>query len=90
VQPKGIKLGKTKEFAWRRDWSEMKKTVFNYVATFNLFETQFGEFLDRVSDIKRFAALAEYYTGFSVDYLKPSGALGKYFPDWVGSEDCRR
>jgi len=83
VQPKGIKLGKTKEFAWRRDWSEMKKTVFNYVATFNLFETQFGEFLDRVSDIKRFAALAEYYTGFSVDYLKPSGALGKYFPDWV-------
>lgn len=83
MQPQGIKLSKTKEFAWRRDWSEMKKTVFNYVATFNPFETQFGEFLDRVSDIKRFAALAEYYTGFSVDYLKPSGALGKYFPDWV-------
>ena len=78
-----LKLSKTPNFAWRRQWSEMKKTVFNYVATFNAFETAFGEFLDRVPDVKRFAALAEYYTGFSVDYLKPAGALGKYFPDWV-------
>lgn len=78
-----LKLSKTPHFAWRRQWSEMKKTVFNYVATFNAFETAFGEFLDRVPDVKRFAALAEYYTGFSVDYLKPAGALGKYFPDWV-------
>jgi SOS-response transcriptional repressor LexA len=31
----------------------------------------------------RFAALAETFTGFWVDYLKPSGAIGRYFPDWV-------
>jgi hypothetical protein len=31
----------------------------------------------------RFAALAEHFTGFWVDYLKPSGAIGRYFPDWV-------
>ena len=29
------------------------------------------------------AALAEHFTKFNVSYLKPSGALGLYYPDWV-------
>jgi type III restriction enzyme len=37
----------------------------------------------RCGDIRRYAALAEHFTGFWVDYLKPSGAIGRYFPDWV-------
>ena len=41
------------------------------------------EFLDACDDVLRFAALAEFFTGFWVDYVKPSGATGRYFPDWV-------
>ena len=27
--------------------------------------------------------MAEQFTKFNVSYLKPSGALGLYYPDWV-------
>ena len=52
------------------------------------FERQFAEFLDRAPDILRFAALDATEQGasgttFRVDYLKPSGAIGFYYPDWV-------
>jgi type III restriction enzyme len=66
-----------------------KKTIFNYVATYNDFERRFAEFLDKkASDVLRFAALGtteqgESGTQFRVDYLKPSGAIGFYHPDWV-------
>jgi type III restriction enzyme len=66
-----------------------KKTVFNYVATYNDFERRFAEFLDnKAADVLRFAALGtteqgESGTQFRVDYLKPSGAIGFYHPDWV-------
>jgi type III restriction enzyme len=66
-----------------------KKTVFNYVATYNDFERHFAEFLDnKAADVLRFAALGtteqgESGTQFRVDYLKPSGAIGFYHPDWV-------
>jgi type III restriction enzyme len=83
VQPEPLTLAKTRPFLWRRQRLECTKTVFNYVAVFNPFEAAFAEFLDRVPDVKRFAALAETFTGFWVDYLKPSGAIGRYFPDWV-------
>lgn len=83
VEPKPLKLSDTDAFPWRREWSRAKKTVFNFVATHNSFESDFGKFLDDADDVLRFAALAEYSTGFFVDYVKPSGALGRYFPDWV-------
>ena len=83
VQPEPLKLSSTSPFLWRRQRLECKKTVFNYVAVFNPLEAAFAEFLDRVSDAMRFSALAETFTGFWVDYLKPSGAMGRYFPDWV-------
>ncbi len=66
-----------------------KKTLFNYVATYNDFERRFAEFLDKkATDVLRFAALGtteqgESGTQFRVDYLKPSGAIGFYHPDWV-------
>ena len=78
-----ILLSETPPFHWRRQHTVLAKTVFNYVATFNPFETQFADFLQKCKDIDRFAALAEFFTGFWVDYLKPSGAIGRYFPDWV-------
>jgi type III restriction enzyme len=64
------------------------RTIFNYVATYNDFERRFAQFLDRASDVVRFASLGtteqgESGTQFRVDYLKPSGAIGFYHPDWV-------
>lgn len=86
-----FKLSQTKPFSWRRNLPPLvaTKTVFNYVATYNDFERRFAEFLDeKASDVLRFAALGtteqgESGTLFRVEYLKPSGAIGFYHPDWV-------
>ncbi len=86
-----FRLSETKPFSWRRNLPplEAKKTVFNYVATYNDFERRFAKFLDeKASDVLRFASLGtteqgESGTQFRVDYLKPSGAIGFYHPDWV-------
>src|SRR5262249_3112924 len=83
VEPEPIRLSQTEAFLWRRQHTDCEKTVFNFVATFNPFETDFAEFVDGCHDVLRFAALAEFATGFWVDYVKPSGATGLYFPDWV-------
>ncbi|HSS51327.1 MAG TPA: DEAD/DEAH box helicase family protein, partial [Thermoanaerobaculia bacterium] len=85
------KLSETTPFSWRRNLPPLvaKKTIFNYVATYNDFERRFAEFLDsKATDVLRFAALGtteqgESVTPFRVDYLKPSGAIGFYHPDWV-------
>ena len=85
-----FRLSKTKPFSWRRNLPplEAEKTVFNFVATYNDFERRFAEFLDNAGDVLRFAALGTTEQGasgtsFRVDYLKPSGAIGFYYPDWV-------
>ena len=57
------------------------------MATYNDFEKDFAKFLHAAEDILRFAALGtteqDSGTSFRVDYLKPSGAIGFYYPDWV-------
>ncbi len=85
-----FRLSETKPFSWRRDLPPLVagKTVFNFVATYNSFERRFAEFLDRATDVLRFAALGTTEQGtsgttFRVDYLKASGAIGFYYPDWV-------
>jgi type III restriction enzyme len=85
-----FRLSMTKPFSWRRNLPplELRKTVFNYVASYNDFERRFAEFLDAAGDVARFASLGtteqgESGTQFRVDYLKPSGAIGFYHPDWV-------
>ena len=89
-----FKLSDTKPFGWRRNLPPLVvvKTVFNYVATYNDFERRFAEFLKRASDVLRFSALGtteqgESGTQFRVDYIKPSGAIGFYHPDWVAVQD---
>jgi len=84
------RLSETMAFTWRRNLPplEAKRTIFNYVATYNGFERAFAEFLDDVDDVDRFASLGTTEQGDSgtrvrVDYLKPSGAIGFYHPDWV-------
>jgi len=86
-----FRLSETKPFSWRRNLPplEVTKTVFNYVATYNDFERRFAQFLEKkAADVVRFASLGtteqgESGTQFRVDYLKPSGAIGFYHPDWV-------
>lgn len=83
LEPIPFKLSETESFIWRRQTAKAEKTIFNLMATYNNFETDFGEFLDSQKDVLAFAALAEQFTRFNVSYLKPSGALGLYYPDWV-------
>lgn len=85
-----FRLSQTRPFSWRRNLPplEATKTVFNYVATYNEFERSFAAFLDAAKDVLRFAALGTTEQGesgaqFRVDYLKPTGAIGFYHPDWV-------
>ena len=85
-----FRLSETKAFGWRRNLPplEARRTVFNYVATYNDFERKFAEFLDNAADILRFASLGTTEQGqsgteFRVDYLEPSGAIGFYHPDWA-------
>ena len=83
-------LSQTRPFSWKRNLPPLKatKTIFNYVAIYNDYEREFAEYLDKAGDVLRFAALGT--TGqegsripFHVNYLKPSGAIGFYYPDWV-------
>jgi type III restriction enzyme len=86
-----FRLSDTKPFSWRRNLPPLEavKTVFNYVATYNDFERRFAVFVDtKAKDVIRFAALGTTEQGesgsqFRVDYLKSSGAIGFYHPDWV-------
>ena len=85
-----FRLSQTKPFQWRRNLPPLQanKTIFNYVATYNAFEREFAEFLDEASDVVRFASLGttdqgDSGTQFRVDYIKQSGAIGFYHPDWV-------
>ena len=89
LERRGLELSRTKEFTWRRNLPLLacEKTVFNYVATYNNFEKEFARFLEGCRDVDRFAALGTTEQGsaavFKVDYLKPSGAIGFYHPDFV-------
>jgi type III restriction enzyme len=88
-EKKDFQLSRTKHFTWRRNLPLLtcRKTIFNLVATFNNFEKEFAAFLEKCTDILRFASLGtteqESWTQFKVDYIKPSGAIGFYYPDWV-------
>ena len=90
------RLSETHPFHWRRNLPlfRAKKTVFNQVATYNDFEKRFAEFLERAEDIQRFSALAATEQGsagvlFRVDYLKASGAIGFYYPDWIAVQETK-
>ena len=92
-----FKLSDTKHFSWRRNLPPLlaERTVFNYVATYNDFERRFAQFLDTAPDVVRFASLGtteqgDSSTQFRVDYLKPSGAIGFYHPDWVVVQKTRQ
>ena len=84
------RLSETPEFTWRRHFTSADKTIFNVVACYNNYEARFARFLDRAEDVDRFAELAEWFTGFHVQYLKSSGAVGTYYPDFVVVQKVNR
>lgn len=78
-----FRLSQTQPFTWRRLHLDCQNTIFNMVAVYNDLELRFARFLDNAPDISRFAALAESYTRFRVDYLSQRGAIKFYYPDFV-------
>jgi type III restriction enzyme len=85
-----LALSTTKEFTWRRDRIRCEKTIFNYVAVFNQFEGKFASLLDLSREITKFAALAETFTGFKIDYFSSRGAIRFYYPDFVAVEKTEK
>jgi type III restriction enzyme len=81
------RLSDTPRFTWRRMALPASKTIFNLVACYNPYEAEFASFLDSCDDIARFAALAEWFTRFHVQYLSGSGALRLYYPDFVAVQE---
>jgi type III restriction enzyme len=86
---KDFRLSDVEPFPWRRNLPLIAcgKTIFNLVATYNDFEKSFAQFLEGCDDIIRFSSLGtteqESGTQFKVDYIKLTGAIGLYYPDWV-------
>ena len=78
-----FRLSQTPPFTWRRQHIPCQHTVFNECAVYNDLEARFARFLDQAPDVLRFAALAESYTRFRVDYLSAQGAIRFYYPDFV-------
>jgi type III restriction enzyme len=83
LKPEPIRLSDTRAFMWRRVAIDARKTIFNQVACFNEFEADFARFLDNAPDVQAFAKLAEWFTGFGLDYLSSRGSLRVYYPDFV-------
>jgi len=83
------RLSNTAKFPWRRMVVAAGRTIFNRVACYNDFEARFAEFLDGCEDIDRFAALAEWFTEFHVQYLSKAGAIRLYYPDFVAVQATR-
>lgn len=73
IKGANLKLSETDRFTWRRGYIRCKKTVFNFVATYNDFEKGFANFLDGADDVISFAALVSI---FHIDYFSVRGQSG--------------
>ncbi|MBN1136746.1 MAG: DEAD/DEAH box helicase family protein [Anaerolineae bacterium] len=85
-----FRLSQTKRFTWHRQHIVCERTVFNECAIYNDLERRFAEFLDQAPAVLRFAALAESYTRFRVDYLSEEGAIRFYYPDFVAVQQVKK
>ena len=83
LKPEPIRLSETHTFTWRRLTAIASHTIFNQVACYNQFEADFASFLDKAPDVTSFAKLAEWFTGFGLEYLSANGSVRVYYPDFV-------
>jgi type III restriction enzyme len=86
LDAQALSLMELDSFYWRREWTELNRTVFNITPCYNDFEKHFAKFLDTAGDITKFAKLAEEYTKFKIEYLNSKGALAYYYPDFVAEQ----
>jgi len=81
-----LRLMELDGFYWRRDWTELTRTVFNITPCYNDFEKHFAKYLDTAKDISKFAKLAEEHTKFKIEYLNHKGAISYYYPDFIAEQ----
>lgn len=85
-----ISLMELEPFLWKRKIVDLKHTVFNHTPVYNELEAAFAKFLDASPDIKRWAALAETFTKFSITYLNKRGGQGLYYPDFIAVQELKK
>lgn len=78
----GRPLSETSPFPWSRATLAASKSIFNLVPCDNEFEKEFAQFLQKASDVQRFAKLPEQF-GFAIEYTDNMGNLRFYEPDFV-------
>jgi len=78
----GRGLSTTEGFPWSRPTLAATKTVFNLVAADNEFEKAFALFLEKATDVARFAKLPERFN-FTIPYTDSAANLRYYEPDFV-------
>jgi type III restriction enzyme len=78
----GRALSETAPFPWSRPTLAADKSIFNLVPCDNEFEKEFALFLQKASDVERFAKLPEQF-GFVIEYTDSVGNLRYYEPDFV-------
>ena len=83
------RVSETKPFLTTRPTVRARKTVFNRVPCDSALEADFARFLDRAEDVQAFAKNA-MQVGFNITYRKSSGALGRYYPDFLIRAGARR
>jgi type III restriction enzyme len=78
----GRALSETAPFPWSRPTLAADKSIFNLVPCDNEFEKEFALFLQKASDVERFAKLPEQF-GFVIEYTDGVSNLRYYEPDFV-------
>lgn len=78
----GRPLSETPAFPWSRPTLAAPKCVFNLVPCDNQLELNFAQFLQRASDVERFAKLPPQF-GFAIEYTDNMSNLRYYEPDFV-------
>jgi type III restriction enzyme len=82
----GRKLSETVPFPWSRPTLAARKSIYNLVLCDNEFEKEFANFLEKASDVERFAKLPAQF-GFVIEYTDAAGNLRYYEPDFVAVLD---
>lgn len=78
----GRALSETVPFPWSRATLAADKSIFNLVPCDNEFEKEFALFVQKASDVERFAKLPEQFS-FVIEYTDSVGNLRYYEPDFV-------
>jgi restriction endonuclease len=61
----------------------MESRVLDYSGHRKRLRNRFAKFLDNAPEVVAFAKLAEWFTGFALEYLSSTGSVRLYYPDFV-------